>query len=147
MEASNGNGHGDKQLSTQQGSCHCGAVRFEVELALGDGGSQCNCSVCTKVGSVGVIVKPAAFKLLSGEGTLTSYEWGPKISKRYFCKTCGVHCFGRGHFAELGGDFVSVNLNCLDDVELAGLKVTYWDGRHNNWDVGPRDKPWPILSA
>jgi len=57
-----------------------------------------------------------------------------------------VTCFGRGHLAELGGDFVSINLNCLDGVELSELKVMYWDGRHDNW-AGARDEPWPVLGG
>jgi len=88
-------------------------------------------------------VKPEDFELLAGEAALGSYVWGGKVSERFFCRTCGVHCFGRGHLAELGGDFVSVNFNCLDDLEITDLKVMFWDGRHNNWDAGPRNTPWP----
>jgi len=127
------------------GSCHCGAVRFRVELDLSAGGGRCNCSVCTKVSQFGGMAKPADFELVSGEGDVSSYVWGGKISERFFCKHCGVHCFGRGHLAELGGDYVSVNLNCLDDVELGELKVVYWDGRHDNWHAGPRSTPWPMF--
>ena len=126
------------------GSCHCGAVRFEVACALGDGGTRCNCSVCTKIGATARLVKPEAFTLLAGEESLSAYEWGPKISRRMFCKRCGVHCFGRGHLAEVGGDYVSVNLNCLDDADPGALAVVYWDGRHDNWEAGPRPTPWPI---
>jgi len=56
-----------------------------------------------------------------------------------------VHCFGRGYLAEVGGDFVSVNYNCLDDVDPASLDITYWDGRHNNWYAGTRPAPWPVF--
>lgn len=48
---------------------------------------------------------------------------------------------------ELGGDWVAVNLNCVDwekaGVELADLKVVYWDGRRNNWGEGKKDRPYP----
>jgi hypothetical protein len=127
------------------GSCHCGRVRFEVELDLAQGGSRCNCSICTKIAPVSGIVRPAQFHLLTDEAELSSYEWGGKISKRYFCRHCGVHCFGRGHLAEVGGDFVGVNLNTLDDVEISQLSLAYFDGRHNNWQAGTRPEPWPIL--
>jgi hypothetical protein len=127
------------------GSCHCGAVRFEVEVDT-RAGSQCNCSVCTKVGATGGIVKPDAFKLLQGESELSAYEWGGKTAKRYFCKHCGITCFSRGDLPEVGGAYVSINFNALDDVELRDVSLTYWDGRHNNWEAGPRAKPWPIFS-
>jgi hypothetical protein len=85
--------------------------------------------------------------LLAGEEHLGQYVWGEKIGCRFFCKLCGIHCFGRAHLEELGGDFVSVNLNCLDGVELKDLTIGYWDGRHNNWEAGTRPTPWAILSA
>jgi hypothetical protein len=124
------------------GSCHCGDVRFEVEIDASNG-SRCNCTVCTKISATGGMVKPGAFKLLSEESKLGVYEWGGRISKRYFCKQCGIHCFGRGHLEQLGGDYVSVNFNCLDDIDLRDVKVIHWDGRHNNWQAGPRTEPWP----
>ena len=131
---------------TYRGSCHCGAVRFEAELAL-QSLSKCNCSVCTKINGAGCFTKPDGFRLLAGEEALGAYAWGAKISTRYFCKHCGVHCFGRGHLAELGGDFVSINANTLDDVDPSTLPVMFWDGRHDNWQSGPRDAPWPVFAT
>src|ERR1700704_1467387 len=113
------------------GGCHCGAVRFEAEVDLAAGGSMCNCTVCTKIATVGAIVKPSAFTLLSGEDSLSTYEWGGKISRRRFCKHCGVHCFAFGHLDVLGGDYVSVNLTTLDDFDRSALTISHWDGRHN----------------
>jgi hypothetical protein len=138
----------DKETSAgterRPGGCHCGRVRFEVDVDLRSPGSRCNCSVCTKTAVTSYIVKPATFRTLAGEDALGEYEWGSKTSKRYFCAHCGVHTFGRGHLAEVGGDYVAVNANCLDDVDPTTLDVIYWDGRHNNWQAGPRKEPWPI---
>jgi hypothetical protein len=133
-------------LKKYAGSCHCGRVRFEVEVNLTLGCVRCNCSVCQKVGSTTANVKPPSFTLLTGEADLQSYAWGARISQRYFCKECGVNCFGRGHLAEVGGDYVSVNLNTLDDTELSALSLSYWDGRHDNWQSGQRSAPWPLLA-
>ena len=129
------------------GSCHCGAIQFEVEIDIKAGASKCNCTICTKVGATGAIVKPSAFSLLSGKESLSEYQWGPKISSRFFCKHCGIHCFARGHLDELGGDYVSVNFNCLDDIDLLDVNLTYWDGRHNNWEAGARSTPWSISAS
>jgi hypothetical protein len=126
-----------------RGSCHCGAVKFEVETDLATV-SRCNCTICTKTATTGTIVKPEAFTLLAGEAELGSYEWGGKTGRRFFCKHCAIHCFLRGHLEVLGGDYVSINVNALDDVDPRDLAVVYWDGRHNNWQSGPRPAPWPI---
>jgi hypothetical protein len=137
----------NEKITKHAGSCHCGVVRYEVAVDLSEGVTQCNCSICTKVNALGRNLKPDAFKLLAGEESLSAYEWGGKVARRYFCKHCGVHCFARGHLAELGGDFVSICFNTIDDVEFCDLKVGYWDGRHNNWAAGMHDTPWPIFSS
>jgi hypothetical protein len=129
-----------------QGGCHCGAVRFEVTLEPGFKGSRCNCSICAKTAITGTIVKPDAFRLLSGGVELSSYVWGGRVSTRYFCKHCGIHCYGAGYLEQIGGDFVSVNLNCLDDMDTSALDVVYWDGRHDNWMAGSRNAPWPVIA-
>lgn len=129
---------------TRHGSCHCGAVKFSVALGPDFQAGRCNCSICMKIAQTGVIVKPSAFKLLAGEESLGKYAWGMQVSTRHFCQHCGIHCFGSGHLKELGGDFVSPNLNCLDDFDVNALSVVHWDGRHNNWEGGPRSTPWPL---
>ena len=134
-------------LRKHAGSCHCGAVRFEAELDLGNGASRCNCSICQKLGATGVVLKPSAFRLVSGEGSLSSYGKDDSPNRRYFCKHCGIVLFGKGDLPQLGGAFVSVNVNSLDDVELSTLQIGYWDGRHDNWEAGPRPTPWPVFAA
>ncbi len=131
-------------VSKHQGSCHCGAVRFEVDVDP-QTATRCNCSICAKGGSMGAMVKPAAFRLLSGKESLGSYVWGSKIGTRFFCKHCGVYCYGAGSLPELGGDFVSPNVNTLDDVDVAMISPKFWDGRHDNWAGGSREQPWPIF--
>ena len=135
------------QSGVHSGGCHCGAVRFEVDFDPSQGATRCNCSICVKTAATSVLLKPAEFKLVSGEAALGTYEWGSKMSRRYFCKHCGVHCFGRGHLEELGGDFVSVNVNCVDDVDVSKLRILHWDGRHNNWMAGARPEPWPVFAT
>lgn len=128
------------------GSCLCGDVKFQVELDLHKG-SRCNCTMCTKLGATGSIVKPAAFTLVSAPETVSSYTRTPEIGSRFFCARCHIYCFGKGTLAELGGAFVSVNLNCLDGFDATRTELVHWDGRHDNWQAGPRATPWPVATA
>ena len=91
---------------TITGACHCGKVRIELDVDLAAGTGRCNCSICGKLRAWTAIVKPQAFRLLAGQDDLSSYEWGAKISKRMFCKHCGVHVFGCGHLEQVGGDLL-----------------------------------------
>lgn len=127
------------------GGCHCGAVRFQVDFGAVVRGNRCNCSICAKLAPTASMVKPQALTLLSGDESLSDYEWGARISTRYFCKHCGVYCFAKGNLPELGGHYASVNLNCLDEFDVESLEIVYWDGRHNNWAQGPRSEPWPFF--
>jgi hypothetical protein len=129
---------------TYQGGCHCGAVRFEADLDLDKGASRCNCTLCTRRGALTMIVRPGAFRFTSATDALGEYTWGARLAHYRFCRVCGIQLGGAGHLEVLGGDYVSVNINCLDDVDPATVKTVHFDGRHNNWQAGPRDRPWPI---
>jgi hypothetical protein len=118
---------------TYRGSCACGAVRFEVDIDLAAGTGRCNCTICTKTSMWSAIVKPAAFRLQQGEDALSDFQRGPKMSHFHFCRHCGVRPFGRGDAPWVGGPFVSVNLNCLDDVDERAVPVRHFDGRHDDW--------------
>lgn len=129
-------------LKTYKGSCHCGKVRIEADIDLSKGTGRCNCSICTKRREWSALVKPEAFRLLSGQDVLSDYQFGTMSGHHRFCSACGCAPFGDGYVEEIGGAFVSISLACLDEVdpsELAELPIRYMDGRNDNWFEAPKE--------
>jgi hypothetical protein len=128
-------------MKTYQGSCHCGALRFEADIDLGAGTIRCNCSICAKLRLWSAVVQPASFRLLTGEAAMSTYQFNTKTDGHPFCVHCGVHAFGTGK-SPRWGDFFAVNVACLDNVpteELVAAPVTYLDGRNDDWHTPPAE--------
>lgn len=110
-----------------KGSCHCGQVVFEVEGELTQI-ADCNCSICSRMGSLLWFVPRDNLHLLTPEDKLTTYTFGTGTIKHHFCPTCGIHPFGEGTDPS-GNRMVAVNARCLEDVDLSSLPVKHFDGR------------------
>ncbi len=118
---------------TYSGSCHCGAVVFEVDLDLSQSSYRCNCSICRRTRFWPAVALPEQFRLLAGEAELTPYLFNTRKNHHYFCRHCGVRCFGLGTETPVGKMY-GVNLGCLEGVtekELAEIPITYVDGLHD----------------
>jgi hypothetical protein len=110
------------------GGCHCGKVRYEVELDLEAPVIGCNCSMCGRTGSLLSFVPAAKFQLKSGESELTDYQFNKHVIHHLFCRVCGIKSFARGKGRD-GGDTVAINTRCLDDVDLERLDIQKFDGK------------------
>ena len=109
------------------GSCHCGKVRFETTLAI-EKVISCNCSICGRVGALRTFTPASQFKLLSGEDSLTDYQFGKEHLHHLFCKVCGIHSFASGKGRD-GTEMRAVNVRCLEGVDPNALEVTHFDGK------------------
>lgn len=117
-------------LVTHKGSCHCGAVSYEVEAPEHLEVSECNCSICSRAGYIHLIVPSSQFHLLSGEDNLETYSFDTHEAKHMFCKTCGIKSF---YIPRSHPDGVSVNVRCLDDMYIKDMTVDFFDGK--NWEA------------
>ena len=110
------------------GSCQCGKVRYDVSLELGEV-IACNCSRCRRLGSLLAFTPAENFKLISGEGAMTEYQFNKHAIHHLFCSTCGIQSFARGKRPSDGADVVAVNVRCVEGVEPEQLKVKHVNGR------------------
>ena len=115
------------ESETRQGSCHCGAVRYTVELARGASVISCNCSMCGKAGTLLAFVPASRFRLEHGEDATTDYQFNKHVIHHLFCKTCGIKSFSRGMGKD--GPTVAINVRCLDGFEPSQFQIKEIDGR------------------
>ena len=110
-----------------EGSCHCGAVTFEVESELPTKAMSCNCSHCRRKGFLLTFVPGNQFTLKSGEDALTEYRFYKHVLSHQFCATCGCQPFASGKGPD-GSDMTAVNLRCVPDADLDALEIEKVDG-------------------
>ena len=110
------------------GSCHCGAVTFEVEAPESLELERCNCSICSKSGFLHLIIPLASFRLVSGNDQLTTYTFNTGVAKHKFCQVCGIKPF---YIPRSNPDGIDINVNCLDPIPT-DVQINDFDGR--NWE-------------
>lgn len=116
-------------LRVLRGSCHCGAVQFEVDVPSRPVVHDCNCSICTRTGFLHLIVPRDRFRILTGMDRLTTYTFNTGVAQHTFCNTCGVKSF---YVPRSDPECWSVNVRCLDAGELGEYELVPFDGR--NWE-------------
>lgn len=109
------------------GSCHCGTISFQVEGTI-DSALSCNCSICSRKGSLLWFVPRDRLKLNSLEGAASSYTFNKHAIKHRFCPTCGIHPYGEGTDPK-GNAMAAINLRCVEDLDLSAIPVHEFDGK------------------
>ena len=110
-----------------RGSCHCGRIAFDVEGDI-DSALACNCSICSRKGSLLWFVPRDRLKLKTAEDAASTYAFNKHIIKHRFCPTCGIHPYGEGTDPK-GNAIAAINLRCVENLDLASIPVHHFDGR------------------
>ena len=96
------------------GSCHCGAVKFEVELDRSlETARRCDCSMCRRRSAYMADVRLEGLTVTKGADNLTLYEWNTKTAKHYFCKTCGIYTH---HQRRSNPEEYGFNIACIEGI-------------------------------
>ena len=113
---------------TIQASCHCGAVRVEVDTAP-ELLTSCNCSVCRRLGSVWAYYSPSRVQIT---GATVTYRWGDRMLDLHHCGTCGCTTHWTGIDPSVG-DRMGVNTRLMDPAVVAGVRIKRVDGAADTW--------------
>ena len=103
-----------------KGSCHCGAVEFEVstEQDLGDL-RRCNCSLCKRKGAIMAFAPLSALTVTRGADQLSLYQWNTQTAKHYFCSVCGIYTH---HQRRMDPNQYGFNVACIDGIDPLSLE-------------------------
>lgn len=118
-----------------QGSCLCGAVRYQVEGELAPI-QICHCSQCRKAQGTAFVtnipVRESAFVLLGGAEQLKAYESSPG-KQRVFCADCGSPIYSRT--SKLPG-VLRIRAGSLEgELETRPGGHAFTASRANWWDI------------
>ena len=108
------------------GSCHCGAVRFDVSADLPAEVIECNCSICRRKGLLLAFVPEASVTLVSGGDKLDSYRFNTHKIEHRFCTVCGVEPFAMARQGDV--PMAAINIRCVPDADLSTITRKPYDG-------------------
>jgi len=127
----------DMDISTIDGSCHCGTVRFRVRLTNGlHTARRCTCSYCRMRGAIAVSVDLGGVDILSGAEALSLYKFNTGTAKHFFCSKCGIYTH---HQRRSNPNQYGVNVACLSGLSPFDFEdVVVYDGAHHPEDAYSR---------
>lgn len=110
-------------------SCHCGAVRLDIDGELPSQLIRCTCSFCTKRGALHACYEPRQVRVHAPQGAHAVYRWNTRMVAHYFCRRCGVATLSNGPLLDSNGDWdgharrVAVNARLLDGLDVEKIPV------------------------
>jgi len=110
-----------------KGGCHCGKIAFDVDGDI-DKVVECNCSICSKRGSLFWFVPRTNLHLCVPASELPTYTFNKHHIQHKFCPVCGVSPFSMATDRN-GNEMAAMNVRCFEGVDTASLKVVPFDGR------------------
>ncbi len=124
-------------MKTIKGSCHCGAVEFEL-MDAPEWLTGCNCSICRRYAGLWAHSDSTKVRLKIEEGATLRYVWGDRMIAFHTCKTCGC----TSHWSSLEpGEPQRLALNCrlAEPAAIEGIRVRHFDGAKSWTYIEPEE--------
>ena len=109
------------------GSCHCGDVAFEAEGEISEL-LECNCSICSRKGSLLWFIPRQRFRLKTPEERLATYQFNRHRISHKFCKRCGIQPFAFATDPK-GNEMAAINVRTLEGVNLTDFPKKAFNGK------------------
>jgi len=108
-----------------EASCHCGAVRIQIDLAPAEV-AECNCSICRRYGVLWAYYSPRQVRFLPTPPPTDTYMCNGNNQHFHRCRTCGCVT----HWASLdpSRDHMGVNARLMEPAILAAARLRHLDG-------------------
>ena len=118
-----------------EGTCHCGAVRWEFDR-IPEAATVCNCTVCRRYGALWAYDYEGEGIRVSG--ATRAYVRGESIGF-HFCPACGCVAYWRALAPKQDGRrSIAVNLRMTEPERVAQVPIDRFDGLDTFEDL-PRD--------
>ena len=109
------------------GSCHCGDIAFEAEGEI-EALLECNCSICSRKGSLLWFIPRDRFRLKTPEERLATYQFNRHRIQHQFCKRCGIQPFAFATDPK-GNEMAAINARTLEGIDLSALPRKHFNGK------------------
>jgi hypothetical protein len=109
------------------GSCHCGALAYEVDEPLPARAMECNCSICRRKGALHHFTTPDRISVRGQADAIAVYTFRTHAIQHQFCRACGCAPFAEGTRPD-GKRMIEINLRCVDELDLKSLTIIPHDG-------------------
>lgn len=107
------------------GSCHCGAIKIEVERKPRRL-TSCNCSICRRHAGLWGFYDKTKVKVVAPKAALDRYVWGDKYLSLFRCATCG--CVTHWLPIARTSHRMGVNFRNFDPSVIESIRVRRLDG-------------------
>jgi len=116
-----------------EGSCHCGAVRWQFDGGP-DSATACNCTVCRRYGVLWAYdYENEAIRV---SGTTQAYKRGRGGIEFHFCPACGCVAWWRASAPHDGRRRIAVNLRLAEPGAVGAIVIDHFDGLDTFEDLG-----------
>lgn len=108
------------------GQCHCGNIKLSLDKRP-ETLTSCNCSVCSRYGSLWGYYPENKVAIVVGEHEMKSYCWGDRYINFHHCGNCGSVT----HYTsteKANSDKVGVNFRMFDENIRHEITIRRFDG-------------------